>query len=295
MQRGWGRVVVLQEEQLDEIGAIARLTGWGAADILQDYYQVKGNRHLAVKQKKEGPVTAADIAANDYILRQLRIAVGSEDFGYLSEEMKNASPLPQSWVWIIDPIDGTNAFINRTGQYAIHIALVFKGRPAVAVVVVPESGKLYYARRGGGAFVENRAGKRTVLQVSTRDRLEDLSLVVSRSLRNRRFQKILYRLPGRHTAYIGSIGCRIAAIVDGGADAYISTSGKSAPKDWDLAAPELILTEAGGKFTHLDGTPLTYNQGDINQWGFLIGSNGCCHAALSTRIQSICAEIDGGV
>ena len=284
--------MVLQEEQLEEIGEIARLTGWGAADIIQDYYEGRGNRHLAIKQKKDGPVTAADIAANDYILRKLRIAVGSEDFGYLSEEMKNGSPLPQPWVWIIDPIDGTNAFIQRTGQYAIHIALVSKGRPALAVVVVPETGKLYYARLGAGAFVETRAGKRTPLRVSKRDRLEDLSIVVSRARRNNRFNQMLDCLPGQHHAYIGSIGCRIAAIVDGQADAYISLSGKSAPKDWDLAAPELILTEAGGKLTHLDSTPLTYNQGDFSQWGFLIGSNGYCHAALSARIQSLLAEID---
>lgn len=288
--------MVLQEEQLEEIGAIARLAGWGAADIIQDYYEAKGNRHLAISQKKDGPVTVADIAANDYILRQLRIAVGSEDFGYLSEEMKNGSPLPQPWVWIIDPIDGTNAFIQRTGQYAIHIALVSKeGRPAVAVVVVPDTGKLYYARRGAGAFVETRAGKRTALRVSSRDRLEDLSLVISRSRRDRRFNQMVDCLPGRHHAYIGSIGCRIAAIVDRQADAYISLSGKSAPKDWDLAAPELILTEAGGKLTHLDGTPLTYNQGDFSQWGFLIGSNGCSHAALSARIESLLAEIDGAI
>ncbi|MHC5832004.1 MAG: inositol monophosphatase family protein, partial [Nostoc sp.] len=90
----------------------------------------------------------------------------------------------------------------------------------------------------------------------------------------------------------GSVGCKIATIVEQQADIYISLSGKSAPKDWDIAAPELILTEAGGKFTHFDGTPLHYNTGDINQWGGLLASNAEYHEVLCEEAERILAQFD---
>ena len=103
---------------------------------------------------------------------------------------------------------------------------------------------------------------------------------------------MLQQLPYKNQKHIGSIGCKIAAIVEHQADVYISLSGKSAPKDWDLAAPELILTEAGGQFTHFDGTPLMYNQGDVSQWGGLLASNGQCHAQLCQEAERILASLD---
>jgi 3'(2'), 5'-bisphosphate nucleotidase len=76
-------------------------------------------------------------------------------------------------------------------------------------------------------------------------------------------------------------------------DIYISFSGKSAPKHWDLAAPELILTEAGGKLTHLNGEPLSYDSGDVNQWGRLIGSNGQSHSKLLAEVSKIVGNKPG--
>lgn len=290
--------VLPSRAHLQEIGAIARAVGWGTAEILDFYYNGAATR-LAVQNTQEGPVTAADFAANDYILKQLRIAVGSEEFGYLSEETyklqleaQKSAPLPQSWVWVIDPIDGTRDFIEHTGNYAVHIALVYEKRPVVAVVVLPAAGKLYYAQLGAGAFVETCDGKRTRLAVSQRNRIEDLSLLGSRTHRNNRFNQLLRRFPCKTQKFVGSIGCKIALIVEQQADVYISLSGKSAPKDWDFAAPELILTEAGGQFTHIDGTPLKYNQGDVTQWGCLVASNGTCHDALCAKAEKILADLD---
>jgi 3'(2'), 5'-bisphosphate nucleotidase len=285
----------LTSEQLQQIGAIAREVGWGAADILQSYYYGKGNLTLGIQQKIDGVVTAADFAANEYILRKLRIAVGQEKFSYLSEESSqhHEFDFKHPWLWIIDPLDGTGGFIRHTDYYAVHIALVYQGKPMLAVVVVPEAGKLYYAQRGMGAFVENRAGEVKPLQVSQRDRLEDLTILVGRNRQSPAFKQLLNVLPCRQEDKIGSIGCRIAAIVEQQADIYISLSGKSAPKHWDLAAPELILTEAGGKFTHLNGDPLSYHSEDVNQWGCLIASNARCHAKLSAQVRTIFAKNEG--
>lgn len=284
-------------KDLEEILAIARSVGWGASYLLRSYYDGEINSgNLEIQNKKDGPVTAADVAGSHYILERLQTNLGNEDFAYVSEETYNlhAGQQNQPWVWIIDPLDGTRDFIERTGEYAIHIALVNEGRPVLAVVAWPEAERLYYATIGNGTFVETRDGKVTPLRVSERNAVEDLTLVASRTHRDRRFNQLLQQLPCRNQHYVGSVGCKIATIVEQRADIYISLSGKSAPKDWDLAAPELILTEAGGQFTHFDGSPLKYNQGDVSQWGGLLASNGHCHAALCGEAERILAELEVG-
>lgn len=281
-------------KSLEELLAIARSVGWGASYLLRSYYYGKvSNQDLQTKQDE--PVTAADIAVSHYILERLQDNLGTQEFGYISEETYKSQAdgqLNQSWVWIIDPLDGTRDFIDKTGEYAIHIALVKDGRPVLAVVAAPEAEKLYYATLGGGTFGETRDGKVMPLKVSEQDKIEDLIVLVSRSHRSDTLNQLLQKLPCQNQQNIGSIGCKIAAIVEQRADIYISLSSKSAPKDWDLAAPELILTEAGGKFTHFDGTSLIYNQEDVSQWGGLLGSNGKCHAVLSVEVERIIAQIN---
>ena len=281
---------------IEDILAIARSVGWGASYLLRSYYSSQlRSGDLEIKDKQGDPVTAADIAVSHYILERLQENLGDREFGYISEETYNLESYQQSsqpWVWIIDPLDGTRDFIEKTGEYAIHIALVKHGRPVLAVVAYPEAEKLYYATLGSGTFVETRDGKVTRKEISKRNKIEDFILVVSRTHRDERFNNLLQQLPYKNQKHIGSIGCKIAAIVEHQADVYISLSGKSAPKDWDLAAPELILTEAGGEFTHFDGTPLMYNQGDVSQWGGLLASNGQCHAQLCQEAERILASLD---
>ncbi|MBD2775035.1 3'(2'),5'-bisphosphate nucleotidase CysQ family protein [Iningainema tapete] len=278
--------------QLPEILEITRSIGWEAADLLKSYYH-HSNQNLEIQYKQNDPVTAADLAVSQFILQKLQAALGDEDFGYISEETYTSSQNPApTWVWIIDPLDGTRDFIEKTGEYAIHIALVKEKRPVLAVVAVPEAQKLYYATKGGGTFVETRDRNINSLQVSSHKPVEDLTLVVSRSHRNQRLDYLLQHLPCQNQKAVGSVGCKIATIVEKQADVYISLSGKSAPKDWDIAAPELILTEAGGKFTHFDGTPLQYNTGDVNQWGGILASNGQFHEMLCQEAERILAEVD---
>lgn len=281
---------------IEDILTIARSVGWGASYLLRSYYSSQlRSGDLEIKDKQGDPVTAADIAVSHYILERLQENLGDQEFGYISEETYNLESYQQSsqpWVWIIDPLDGTRDFIEKTGEYAIHIALVKHGRPVLAVVAYPEAEKLYYATLGSGTFVETRDGKVTRKEISKRNTIEDFILVVSRTHRDQRFNNLLQQLPYKNQKHIGSIGCKIAAIVEHQADVYISLSGKSAPKDWDLAAPELILTEAGGEFTHFDGTPLMYNQGDVSQWGGLLASNGQRHAQLCQEAERILASLD---
>jgi 3'(2'), 5'-bisphosphate nucleotidase len=276
-------------QNLQEILKLARIVGWSAAEILRSYYHGTAKDHnLNVQYKDNDPVTAADLAVSQYILTELQAALGNENFGYISEETYKSQQgkHPAEWVWIIDPLDGTRDFIEKTGEYAIHIALVRENRPVLAVVVIPEAEKLYYATQGHGTFVETKTGTQQ-LKVFSNKALADLIVVVSRSHRHEKLEYLLQNLPCQNQKAIGSVGCKMAAIVEQQADIYISLSGKSAPKDWDMAAPELILTEAGGKFTHFDGSPLQYNTDDINQWGGLLASNSPHHQLLCQTAQRI--------
>lgn len=284
-----------QPEKLTEIMKIARSVAWGALDILSSYYHSQEGE-LDVKNKKDGPVTEADLAANKYIVENLQAKLGTEDFGYLSEEtfdVKKAEPLAKDWVWIIDPLDGTRDFIDKTGEYGLHLALAYQGRPVIGIVGIPEAGKLYYAVKDQGTFVQTKEDKKVVpIKVSQRKIIEKLYLIVSRSHRDERFQKLIDRLPFKGKKYMGGVGGKISTILEKESDVYISLSGKSAAKDWDFAAPELILTEAGGKFTYEDGKPVLYNQGDVKKWGCIVATNGHCHDELCAKITEIIVDID---
>lgn len=282
----------LQDTELQELLAIARSVGWGAADILRSFQDAD----LGVQHSEDGPVTLADEAANRYILDNLQAACGFAEFGYLSEETYKIQPASdrrsKPYVWIIDPLDGTKDFIQRNGEYALHIALVQNGRPILAVVACPAVERLYFAALNGGCFAESPQQEATPVRVSPRDRLPDLTLVASRSHRDRRFEQLLQQFPVQKQRAVGSLGGKIAAIVQQEADVYLALSGKSAAKDWDLAAPELILTEAGGKLTRFDGSLLQYNGEDVIQWGGLLASNGVCHAQLCQAAARILAELE---
>lgn len=281
----------MTHENLSELLVLARQIGWGAADILLK----AEHSDLNIQDAGDGPVTAADLAVNTYILNCLQSQLDSPKFAYLTEETYkgelNHDRLQAPYVWIIDPLDGTKEFIQRNGEYAIHIALVHQHRPILAVVVRPAVGKLYFATIGSGTFLEQRDGSIRPVSVSQRTQLQDLIVVTSRSHRNQQLNQLMEQFPCQQQKSVGSLGGKFAAIAEQDADVYVSISGSSAPKDWDLAAPELILTEAGGQFTHFDGTPLLYNQTDVAQWGGLLASNGHCHQTLCAEASRILAAI----
>ena len=283
-----------QTQKIADALKVARSVAWGAAEILSSFYH-KDTSDLDVKDKKDGPVTEADMAANHYILERLRGELGTEEFGYLSEEtfdVKKAEPVDHDWVWIIDPLDGTRDFIDKTGEYGMHIALAYQGRPVIGIVAIPEAEKVYFASKDNGTFVETKDGTVTPIKVSDRSKIEDLYLIVSRSHRDDRFQKLIDTLPFAGKKYMGGVGGKISTLLEQESDVYISLSGKSAAKDWDFAAPELILTEAGGKFTYVNGDPVYYNQGDVKRWGCIVATNGHCHEDICSKAAATIEAID---
>ncbi|MDX2254271.1 MAG: 3'(2'),5'-bisphosphate nucleotidase CysQ [Pseudanabaenaceae cyanobacterium bins.39] len=271
---------------LKEMLALARPIAWGAGDILMKYYREPQDLEIHFKGAEEGNVTSADLAANDFILSQLKQVFGDEQFAYLSEETEDSTDrLSREWVWIIDPMDGTSDFIRRNGEFAVHIGLTYRQRPVLGIVVTPAQERLFQGIIGEGAYLESRNGTQQKIQVSDKTHLEQMVVVASRSHRNIQLETILQNLPKAAEIAVGSIGGKFAAIASGQADVYISVSGKSAPKDWDYCAPEIILTEAGGQLTHSDLTVLTYNNLELRQWGTIIASNGHRHHEICQICQ----------
>ena len=273
---------------LEECLNIGRAIAWGASDILWKYYQSPSKLQITNKSAEEGDVTDADLAANEYILSNLHKEFGTTDFAYLSEETEdNSDRLNFDWVWAIDPLDGTSDFIKRTGEFSVHIGLSYRQRPVLGLVAIPMANHLLTAIKDQGAYLEQRNGDKAKIQVSTKTDLSSMIAIASRSHRTPKLELILSNLPKSQELSVGSIGGKLGAIACGTADFYISVSGNSAPKDWDYCAPEIILTEAGGQLTHFDGTPITYNNPDITQWGNIIASNGCVHSELCNLSQKI--------
>ena len=295
----------------DQLLAVLRPLCWGAADILLAYGRGEQPPHgfspaLSVEDGGDGPVSAADLAVNHWLLEGLGAAFPAAPWTLLSEEtakqqLQPGVPLPAEWLWILDPLDGTKDFLQGTGEYAVHLALVCGGRPTFGAVLLPALEELWFGLLPGGeagpaaeAWCEDRAGRRTLPRLSPRRALGELLLVASRNHRDQRLEDLLAALQLGGSLSIGSVGGKVATILRGESDLYLSLSGRSAPKDWDMAAPEAVLRAAGGSFSHADGRPLLYNTGDVQQSGCLIASHGPSHGELCGQVAAQLASLDPG-
>ena len=295
--------VVPEGISLDALLSELRRLSWGAADILLAYGRGEQPPYgfppaLSVADGGEGPVSAADLAVNGWLLDGLQRAFPNAPWTLLSEEtakqqLTPGEPLPAEWLWILDPLDGTKDFLQGTGEYAVHLALVHHQRPVLGVVLLPELEELWFGL-GSQAWRENRAGQQRPAQLSARRDPAELVLVASRNHRDQRLERLVAALQVGQTRSIGSVGGKVATILRGETDLYLSLSGSSAPKDWDMAAPEAVLLAAGGAFSHADGRPLHYNTGDVRQAGCLIASHGPAHGELCRRAATCMATIDPG-
>ncbi|MFM7634083.1 MAG: 3'(2'),5'-bisphosphate nucleotidase CysQ [Cyanobacteriota bacterium] len=284
---------------------------WAAADILLAYGRGEQPpygfpRALSVEEGGEGPVSAADLAVNQWLLEGLQASFPAAGWTLLSEEtakeqLRDGEPLAAEWLWILDPLDGTKDFLQGTGEYAVHLALVRGNAPVLGVVLLPEQGELWIGvvqeaagALPGVAWGEHRSGAVFPVAFSGRRQRGELVLVASRNHRDARLEQLLAALQLGDTRAIGSVGGKVATILRGDTDLYISLSGRSAPKDWDMAAPHAVLQAAGGAFSHADGRALTYNTGDVRQAGCLIASHGPSHAELCRIAAAAMATIDPG-
>jgi len=277
---------VIEQRYSRELEVAVDLARAAGKTILAQY-----EKPLRVEQKSHDddiePVTQADRIANELIVNGLKAEFPSD--GILAEESVDTERrLSKSRVWMVDPLDGTNGFIDGNGDFAVQIGLVEEGEPVVAVVYVPLSRVMYRAVAGNGSWIERPQRETERATVSDRQTFTTMRLAASRSHRSPRMNKVVQQFGFREEVQRGSVGIKIGLLVEQQCDVYIHLSPRT--KEWDTCAPQLILTDAGGRLTDLCGQPLNYNVPDVNNRNGLVASNGASHELIIETLAPLLAE-----
>ena len=254
---------------------------WEAANILLTYSNIIKNpeKKIEILQNKNinDPVTSADLEVNELIINRINHKYQNVNWEILSEEnfkINNHNNKNAEWLWVLDPLDGTKDFLQGTGNYAMHLALNYKNRPFIGVVLIPEKNELWLAH-GEKIWCEGRNGNIQNKNISKTNILQEMTIVTSKNHRNEKLKTLIEKINFKKIIEMGSIGCKVASILRGESDIYLSLSlpGKTSPKDWDLAAPEAILNAAGGSITNINSKALIYGRSDLQHPGIIIATN----------------------
>ena len=254
--------------------------------------------NIIENQNKDNPVTLADLKVNELIINRIKEKYKNINWEILSEENEKVysseGKLNSEWIWILDPLDGTKDFIQGTGNYAMHLALNYKNKPYIGIVLIPEKNELWISTRSR-AWCENRNQELKSPNLLRNKDFGDMIIATSKNHRNEVLRKLINLINFKKVSVIGSVGCKVSSILRGESDIYISLSLPvgSAPKDWDFAAPAAILIASGGAITNLDNEELTFNQKNFEQRGIIIASsNKNYHLNICSRIKEIIKEYD---
>jgi len=219
-------------------------------------------------KEDETPITAADLAANEIITQGLRRI--TRDIPIISEE---GSETPweerKHWrrFWLVDPIDGTKDFTQRTGEFTINIAMIEDGEPVMGVVIAPALKEAYWGVKGEGAYKRDRTGKARHIRVA--EPRDSLRVVASKNHLNEDTRAFIAKLGPHETVQAGS-SLKFCRIAEGHADIYPRLGPTS---EWDTAAAHAVLLAAGGKVQTLQGEPLKYGKEDVlNPWFIAAGN-----------------------
>jgi myo-inositol-1(or 4)-monophosphatase len=231
---------------------------------------------ITVKRKIDGSeVSEADLAVD--VALKLSLHVPRPDYGWLSEEREDDSErLKFSRVWMVDPIDGTNAFLRHLPEWTVSAALVENGVPVLGAVYNPATGEFFHAMRGKGAFLNDEP-----IAASGKSTLEGALLIASGGL----FKKKIWKEPWPEvkSKWVNSVAYRLALVASGSADATISLSNKS---EWDLAAASVLVEEAGGIVTDHRGGAHQYNR-PSPRFPSLVASGKALHPLLIERTSRV--------
>ncbi|WP_166298628.1 3'(2'),5'-bisphosphate nucleotidase CysQ [Bradyrhizobium sp. 2S1] len=219
------------------------------------------------------PVSEADIAVNDLLEQQLRSATPT--YGWLSEESAdNTARLGKRFTWIVDPIDGTRAYLAGREDWCVSVALVENAAPVLAAVYAPVSEEFFFAARGQGATLNDSAVHATAGTEFDFSRMAGPKPLVQR----------LSPTSDEITLFprIGSLALRLCRVAQGRLDAAFA-GGQS--RDWDLAAANLIVQEADGKMTALSGEAIEYNRREVTH-GVLVAAGRERHARIVEHFRN---------
>ncbi len=273
------------QHELEIATTLARLAG---KRILEHYItDFETFQKLSVDNLSE-PVTIADQEASRIIVDGLASEFPND--AILSEEEPDNlnRRMNSRRVWIIDPLDGTAGFVRRDGDFGVQIGLVDNGVPILGVVFLPVYSALSYAFKGGGSFAAVDDGEPVRMQVSDRRELSNMTLAVSRNHINPNMSRIIAHFGIRKIVNRGSVGLKVGLITDRTCDIYIHPGPRT--KLWDSCAPQIILEEAGGKFTDILGAALVYDRAELGNLNGILATNGVAHEAAVERLRPLLTE-----
>ena len=249
------------------------LAGEKIREIYETDFEVK-------KKEDNSPITKADLESN----KILRSALEPSGIPILSEEdVDDKTRLDSEKVWIVDPLDGTQDFVNKTGEFTILVGLVENHIPVMGLVYLPIKKILYLAERGMGAFCYDLQKWE---QISVREviDLKNCLALVSRHHLSGKEKEILDHLEITNTSTIGST-LKVMEISSGRADIYLTTTNKMS--QWDTCASNCIISEAGGRMTDISGNDLFYNTEAVKHENGLLVTNGFVHEKAVSKITKL--------
>lgn len=248
---------------VEPIVALAEEAGRAILEVYSTDFEVQSKDDAS-------PLTQADLASHRCIAAGLEsltpdIPVISEESGLPDFAERSAWPT----YWLIDPLDGTKEFVNRNGEFTVNIALIDDNRPVLGVVYVPVQDKTYVGCEGLGAECREPDSSPRKIEVAASSG-DSVRVVGSRSHRGASLDAYLEALGDYDMVPMGS-SLKFCVVAEGGADIYPRLGPTS---EWDTAAAQAVVEQAGGSVVTLDGKPMNYNKKDdiLNPHFFVIGA-----------------------
>ncbi len=248
---------------IDPVVALAIDAGQAILEVYATDFEVQS-------KDDNSPLTQADLASHRCIVAGLEsltpgMPIISEESGLPGFEERS------QWdrYWLIDPLDGTKEFVNRNGEFTVNIALIDNQKPVFGVVYVPVQGRTYVGCEGYGAQRRDHDGSVIPIQVAATSSAP-VRVVGSRSHRGASLDAYLENLGECDMIPMGS-SLKFCVIAEGAADLYPRLGLTS---EWDTAAAQAVVEQAGGSVVTLDGKPMKYNTKSdmLNPFFFVIGA-----------------------
>jgi 3'(2'), 5'-bisphosphate nucleotidase len=230
------------------------------------------------------PVTVADRRANELIVERLTQAFpGTPIVAEESPPESFAAFRDASTVFFVDPVDGTNEFIERHPEFVVMIGLLEGNRPTHGVIHAPALGPAWAGAVGLGVERIEPSGERSPVRVTSIAELGEATIVSSRSHRSPKLERVLGALGVKAITSMGSAGLKGAAVARGSVDAHVAPH--YAGKRWDACAAEALVAAAGGTVSDAWGEPIDYRGATLSNDRGLVASNGRIHEAILERLR----------
>ena len=263
-------------DKIPELDIAIKAANKAGRAILEIY---QGDYETSTKND-DSPITDADLKSNEIIKEIL----SQTEHQILSEEDKDdLSRLSKETIWIVDPLDGTSDFIDKTGEFTVMISLIKNKKPILGVIGWPTEKTLFVAQKGRGAFRFSNE-KWSKISVTKISEIPKCRTVGSRHHLSDREKLFIKKLGIEDFTSIGS-SLKVGKISSGEAEAYITTTNKM--KEWDSAASYCIISEAGGKMTDMSGNDLTYNNEDVYHQNGILVTNGLIHNKIVEEFKKL--------